>query len=132
MRKAVYAKDSQSQRPQPVSNRQRSYRASGLALTGCQENAKMGNQRATNEGSDSRRRRRNKGCGRSGGAGFGAVKKQQKFFHSPRFDLVSKPRPFRTSFSPTGKALLPAWGWDRQNAALPARNGECALPKFLC
>ena len=42
MRKAVYAKDSQSQRPQPVSNRQRSYRASGLALTGCQEMLKWG------------------------------------------------------------------------------------------
>ena len=63
---------------------------------------------------------------------FGAVKKLLLFFHSPIHRLGSKPRPFRTSSSPTGKALLPAWGWDRQNAALPARNGECALPKFLC
>ena len=64
--------------------------------------------------------------------GIWGCEKQQKFFHSPIHRLGSKPRPFRTSSSPTGKALLPAWGWDRQNAALPARNGECALPKFLC
>lgn len=105
MRKAVYAKDSQSQRPQPVSNRQRSYRASGLALTGCQENAKMGNQRATNEGSDSRRRRRNKGCGRSGGAGFGAVKKQQKFFHSPfHAQMQEMPMRFSGAKMPAGRS----------------------------
>ena len=60
MREMRRAKDFQSQRSQLASNRQRSHRASGLALAGCRENAKMGNRRAANEGSDSRHRRCNK------------------------------------------------------------------------
>ena len=54
MREAGHAKDFQSQRSQVASMRQRSHRVSGLALAGCRGNAKMGNRRAADEGSDSR------------------------------------------------------------------------------
>ena len=57
MREAGHAKDFQSQRSQVASMRQRSHRVSGLALAGCRGNAKMGNRRAADEGSDSRHRR---------------------------------------------------------------------------
>lgn len=49
------AKDFQRQRSQPASGRQRSHRISGLTLIGCRGNAKMGNRRAADEGSDFRR-----------------------------------------------------------------------------
>ena len=55
MREAGHAKDFQSQRSQVAIMRQRSHRVSGLALAGCRGNAKMGNRRAADEGSDFRR-----------------------------------------------------------------------------
>ena len=52
MREVRHTKDFQSQRFQAASDRQRSHRVSGLALAGCRGNAKMGNRRAADEGSD--------------------------------------------------------------------------------
>ena len=66
----MYAKDFQSQRSQPASSRQRSHRASGLALTGCRENAKMENRRVNSkvDGFPSRIGQKRKGCSRVPGA----------------------------------------------------------------